>query len=69
MDGQVGQAVTLVVSEAAPGGRLILAPTGSLETDTADVRHFGDAARKGARSLALVVWWCVLFASPGAQAW
>jgi leucyl aminopeptidase len=47
VDGQVGQAVTLVVSEAAPGGRLILAPTGSLETDTADVRHFGDAARKG----------------------
>jgi leucyl aminopeptidase len=47
VDSQVNQAVTLLVSEAAPGGRLILAPTGSLESDTADVRNFGDAARKG----------------------
>jgi leucyl aminopeptidase len=47
IDSQASQAVTLLVNEAAPGGRLVLAPTGSLETETADVRSFGDAARKG----------------------
>lgn len=70
VDSQVGQAVTLLVNEAAPGGRLVLSPTGSLETETADVRCFGDAARKGvvrARDAGAVKPLLVVHASTAAQ--
>lgn len=49
VDQRVGQSVQLVVSEAAPQGRLIIAPTGPLQRDYDDVRSFYDAGRQAAR--------------------
>lgn len=46
-DQRVGQSAQLIVSELAPGKRLIIAPTGPLERDYDDVRRFYDAARQG----------------------
>lgn len=48
-DQRVGQSAQLIISQAAPGQRLIIAPTGQLDRDYDDVRRFYDAAREGAR--------------------
>src|SRR5690554_4542023 len=44
-DQAVGEQLAVVLCEAAPGGRLVLAPTGALNRDYDDVRRFYDAAR------------------------
>jgi leucyl aminopeptidase len=46
-DRAAANAARLIVSEAAPGSRLILAPTGPLLRDHDDVRAFNDAAAAG----------------------
>ncbi|RUO34463.1 M17 family metallopeptidase [Aliidiomarina soli] len=48
-DKRVGQSAQLLISDHAPGQRLIVAPTGPLDRDYDDVRRFYDAARKGIR--------------------
>lgn len=48
LDKRVGKQALLVAAEV-PGGRLILAPTGSLERDYDDVRVIAEAAGTGAR--------------------
>lgn len=49
VDQRVGQSVQLIVTDAAPQGRLIIAPTGPLNRDYDDVRRFYDAARSAIR--------------------
>lgn len=45
-DERIGQSTVLILSDAVPGKRLILAPTGSLTRDYDDVRTFSDAAKE-----------------------
>ncbi len=47
VDRRVGVDTQLVVAPEAPGGRLILAPTGRLDRDYDDVRRIGEAAARG----------------------
>jgi leucyl aminopeptidase len=47
VDRTAEDAVTLVVTDDAPGGRLVCAPTGPLERDHDDVRRVAEAAREG----------------------
>lgn len=62
-DQRVGRSAQLIVSQFAPGERLIVAPTGPLDRDYDDVRRFYDAARQatqiavqaGARAIAVMV--------------
>lgn len=51
-DQSIGQSLSVVACEQAPGGRLVLAPTGSLERDFDDVRRFYDAARDAVKRIA-----------------
>ncbi len=44
IDGRIGNAPVLLVTELVPGKRLILSPTGDVNGDYADARNFGDAA-------------------------
>lgn len=46
-DARIGQDTVLLHTTAAPGQRLIISAPASLQQDVADVRHFGDAAKKG----------------------
>ncbi len=45
IDQRVGKETLLFPCDAAPGGKLILAPAGELKNDYDDVRNFGDAAK------------------------
>ncbi len=47
VDAEARRSVSLHVADAAPGQRLVLAPTGPVDRDHDDVRRFGDAARAG----------------------
>ncbi|WP_105213347.1 M17 family metallopeptidase [Pseudoalteromonas sp. T1lg22] len=47
VDSRIGKQCTLLVSEAAPGQRLIIAPTGPLTRDYDDVRRVFAAAKAG----------------------
>ena len=47
VDQRLGKEAVLLHHPDAAGGRLIHAPTGSLQADFADVRNFSDAAAKG----------------------
>lgn len=49
VDQRVGKQVVLVHAAAAPGQRLVIAPTGPLERDYDDVRRYADAAEKAIR--------------------
>ncbi|KAJ3278455.1 Cytosol aminopeptidase, catalytic domain [Borealophlyctis nickersoniae] len=49
VDASLGSTVSLIPTPDAPGGRLILSPTGNLLGDSDDVRRFADAARKAVR--------------------
>ncbi len=49
LDARLERCGGLVLSEQAPGGRLVLAPTGSLGRDYDDVRRVSDAAASGLR--------------------
>lgn len=49
VDAALGAQVGLVPAAGAPGGRLVLSPTGPLDRDHDDVRRFGDAAAVGLR--------------------
>lgn len=44
IDARIGQSAVMLVSELAPGNRLILAPSGNVNGDYSDARNFGDAA-------------------------
>ncbi len=46
VDNRYGKEEIVLYHEACPGGRLIHAPVTGLEADVADVRNFGDAAKK-----------------------
>ncbi|NVJ60489.1 MAG: leucyl aminopeptidase family protein [Gammaproteobacteria bacterium] len=45
-DLRIGAEIVYLHCNDAPGGRLILSPAGDLSKDFADVRNFGDAAKK-----------------------
>ncbi|KAJ2998673.1 Cytosol aminopeptidase, catalytic domain [Globomyces sp. JEL0801] len=45
LDQSASSNVSLIISSDVPGKRLILSPTGSLNTDVDDVRRFSEAAR------------------------
>lgn len=47
IDARIYDGVSLHRAEGAPGGRVVLAPTGPIDRDHDDVRRFGDAARGG----------------------
>jgi leucyl aminopeptidase len=47
VDRSAANVARLVVTESAPGHRLVLAPTGNLHRDHDDVRRFADAAAAG----------------------
>lgn len=47
IDGRIGQEVVLLPCDPVPGKRLVLAPTGDLELDHADVRSFAEATAAG----------------------
>ncbi|MFT7625539.1 MAG: leucyl aminopeptidase, partial [Myxococcota bacterium] len=49
VDRTFGRRTSLLITEAAPGGRLIHAPVGPLQQDWDDVRRFGEAAAAGIR--------------------
>ncbi|CAG8725427.1 2785_t:CDS:2, partial [Ambispora leptoticha] len=46
IDNKFGQEVSLIADSNAVGGRLVLAPTGSLDDDVDDVRRFAEATQK-----------------------
>ena len=46
LDASVGSQPTLIVTQGAPGSRLLLTPLGSLLGDVDDVRRYYEAARK-----------------------
>lgn len=47
VDAKAASVLSLVPVPAAPGGRVILSPTGAVTRDHDDVRRYADAARKG----------------------
>lgn len=49
VDHRVGREAQLLRTDAAPGKRLIVAPTGDLDRDYDDVRRYFDAAQQAAR--------------------
>ncbi|KAG9288308.1 hypothetical protein G9A89_021339 [Geosiphon pyriformis] len=49
IDKSFGEEVILIADVNAPGGRLVLAPTGSLNDDVDDVRRFFDVANKATK--------------------
>src|SRR5690554_6214868 len=51
-DASVGEQLSVVACDKAPGGRLVLAPTGPLDRDYDDVRRFYDAAREAVTRIA-----------------
>ncbi|CUS49417.1 MAG: leucyl aminopeptidase PepA [Idiomarinaceae bacterium HL-53] len=52
VDQSVGTGISLISCESAPGGRLLLANTGTLDRDYDDIRRFYDAARESVAKLA-----------------
>ncbi len=61
-DHRIGKETLLLLSDLAPGHKLILAPTGLLQRDVDDVRSFADVAKqaivlaKNAGAVAPLVW-------------
>ncbi|RTE86851.1 MULTISPECIES: leucyl aminopeptidase family protein [Gammaproteobacteria] len=51
-DASVGETLSVLSCEVAPGNRLLLAPTGPLDRDYDDVRRFYDAAREAVARVA-----------------
>ncbi|MBL8861685.1 MAG: leucyl aminopeptidase family protein [Planctomycetes bacterium] len=49
IDARASTQLALVACAAAPGGRLVLSPTGPVQRDHDDVRRYADAARNGLR--------------------
>lgn len=49
MDPSASSEVCIIYHKGAPGNRILLSPTGTLDGDTDDVRKFFSAARKAAR--------------------
>lgn len=47
LDAKAAGALSLVPCQGAPGGRVVLAPTGPVQRDHDDVRRYAEAARKG----------------------
>ncbi len=49
VDARIGKSANLIISETAPGHRLVFAPTGDLDRYYDDVRRFHDAAKTAAK--------------------